>query len=83
MISNALRERTTLLHADLRQAQKDSQYLGSGATIHVLTGRIATAQSALSFAETREAPELVTRLLDLADQSLGEARALMARSQRR
>ena len=81
MDSPDLTQRAGIVRASLQQVRREAQQAGSGATIHTLTNRISTAHAVLIIVETRATSvpsEQLVELMDLADASLRDARALIA-----
>ncbi|GEM_PF-5856776 len=75
--------RTLILRSDLRQLKVAADQHAAGDTIHALRNSLATAQAALSLIELRYANGVTDEdqeLLDLAEQRLQDARALLART---
>ena len=73
-----------VLQTEVQQVWQQAQRLGSGAAIHALVSRIATARGALSLAEERQAwdtAEHLELLLALAEESLQAAHVLIAQAQ--
>ena len=85
MLTPDITTRLQVLHAAVDQLWHQAQRVGSGATIHTLVNRISTARGALCMVEERHAwlaPDRLDMLLALAEESLHDARVLIAQTTR-